>query len=198
MDDFFDGEWQGGNDKPLYTKLEDGETKLRILSKALLAWEGWYNSKPVRFAHDYKITADEYATLDRDNYDSSKAKWKQVAICVVWNYDEEAVQYWQFGQKQIRDGIMTLARDSDWGDLTGFDIKVKREGKGMDTKYSVLPSNKGEVSQTIKDAVLEKGLTPEQVLSDKKNLENIEVFKSAVKLPTPKDAERIAAEDIPF
>lgn len=198
MNDFFDGEWQGGSDKPLYTKLTPGETKLRIMSRALLGWEGWAQNKPVRFAHDYKITPDEYATLDRDNYDSAKGKWRQIAVCIVWNYNEKCVQFWQFSQKQIKDQLMQLASDTDWGDVTSYDIKIKREGEKMETKYTLIPSNKGDVSDEIKTAVLEKGLTPEQIFTDKKNQENIDAFRSSIVLPSRKDSAEIKPEDIPF
>jgi hypothetical protein len=177
---FFADEWKD-NDKPLYTKLPIGTTKLRILSQAKIGWEGWFQSKPVRFAHDYNITADEYATLDKDEYDSAKSKWKQFAVCVVYNYEEDAVQYWQFAQKQIKNQLISLAQDKDYGNLANYDIKVKREGEKMETKYTVTPLPPKSVSDEIKAKVAEMGLDPNQIFTDKKNLENIENFRSAVK-----------------
>jgi hypothetical protein len=195
MNDFFDGEWKESGDKNLYTKIKNGETKLRILSKALLGWEGWFQNKPVRFPYDYSITSDEYGTLDKDNYDSSKAKWKQFAVCVVWNYNESCVQYWQFNQKQVREQLMQLAQDSDWGDVTKYDIKIKREGEKMETKYTLIPSNKAPLSDTILAMVHDKSLTVEQFMGDKKNAENVENFRLAVK-NTTNDGD--IADNIPF
>jgi hypothetical protein len=196
MNDFFDGEWKS-NDKPLYTKLPQGETKLRVMSRALLGWEGWYQNKPVRFAYDYKINAEEYGTLDKDNYDSAKSKWKQFAVCVVYNYKEEAVQYWQFSQKQIKDQLMSLASDKDYGPLTSYDIKVKREGEKMETKYTITPLPPKAVSKEVEAAVAEAGLDPNQIFSDKKNQENVANFKAAAGAHTPAvDVEDL--DNIPF
>lgn len=196
MNNFFESEWQGDSDKPMYTKLEKGDTKIRIVSRALIGWEGWYQNKPVRFKSDYKITPDEYATLDKDNFDSSKSKYKQFAVCVVWNYDHQCPQIWQFSQRQIRDQLMQLGSDSDWGDVTGYDIKVKREGEKMETKYTLTPSNKAPLSDQIRSEILERGLEPEQVFTDKKNIENIENLRNSI--PVSMDKEREDAKDIPF
>lgn len=180
MNDFFDGEWKS-SEKPLYTKIQ-GEVRLRVLSKAILGWEGWYKNKPIRFKYDYKISTDEYDALDKDNYDPSKAKWKQFAVCVVWNYTEGCPQFWQFSQKQIKDQLLALAADTDWGNITNYDIKVKREGEKMETKYSITPLPAKEVSEEIKAEVIKRGLSPEQIFDDKKNAENVANFKAMVKV----------------
>jgi len=41
--------------------------------------------------------------------------------------------------KQIIKSIKDYAVDSDYGDPTQYDIKIKKEGSGRDTKYSVMP-----------------------------------------------------------
>lgn len=41
--------------------------------------------------------------------------------------------------KQIIKSIKEYAMDSDYGDPTKYDIKIKKEGSGRDTKYSVMP-----------------------------------------------------------
>lgn len=57
---------------------------------------------------------------------------------VVWNYDEKVAQVLQLPVTAFR-MIQDLATNEDWGDPTSYDIKVKREGTGTDTKYSIQP-----------------------------------------------------------
>jgi len=197
MNDFFDGEWKS-DDKPLYTKLPVGETKLRIVSKAIIGWEGWFQNKPVRFAHDYKITPDEYATLDRDNFDSAKGKWKMFGVCVVYNYTEKAVQYWMFSQKQIRDQLVNLANDKDWGDITKYDIKIRREGEKMETKYTVNPLPAKPLAKEVEMEIAEKNLVPTSIFNDQKNLDNIETFRKAIGTVEREKELEIQPEDVPF
>jgi hypothetical protein len=193
MNDFFKGEWED-NDKPLYTKITTGsEVRLRVLSRAVVGQEGWYMSKPVRFDSMFKINADQYATLDKDTYDSSKSKWRQFAVCVVYNYTTDAVQFWQFTQKQVRDGLERLSKDADWGDLSTYDIKVKREGEGIETKYTITPLPKKPLTSEVSAMVANAGLTPEMIFTDAKNHSNIETFLADADKRTPS-----VNTDVPF
>lgn len=193
MSEFFDAPIEGGEN--LYAKMKQGDNKLRILTSAKVGWEGWWNNKPVRFASDYDISADEYATLDKDNYNPDKAKYRQFAVCIVWNYTDKAVQIYQFTQKAVMNGLMSLAKDEDWGDVTKYDIKVNRTGESTDTKYSVTPLPKTDVDKEIHDKFMESGLTPAQFISDKKNSENVKAFQEAAKKPND---DTIKPDGIPF
>ena len=52
--------------------------------------------------------------------------------------------------KQIKD----IAMDPDYGDPTFYDLKIKKEGQGRETKYSVLASpNKSQLSEEEKQLV---------------------------------------------
>lgn len=198
MSDFFDAPIEGGDS--LYTKLQKGDNKLRVLTSAKVGFEGWWNNKPVRFGAEYNISADEYATLDKDKYNPEKAKYKQFAVCIVWNYTENAVQIYSFTQKAIMNGLMQLAKDEDWGDITKYDIKINRTGDNTETRYSVTPLPKKELDKEIHTKFMESGLTPASFMEDNKNKENVETFKKAVaeKTPSVDTDKEINPDDIPF
>jgi hypothetical protein len=199
MNDFFDGKWDDDN-KSLYTKIPQGEVKLRILTPATVGWEGWCNNKPVRFPAEYRISKEERAALDTDNYNPDKKKWRQFAVTVVYNYTEECVQYWQFTQAQIRDQLMKLASDTDWGKLTDYDIKVKREGEKVETKYTITPLPKKTLSVEVQDAVAKAGLHPSQLFNDTKNTENVAALRK-IAGQTSEEVEASPLDDgtnIPF
>lgn len=126
----------GGN----YTKLDQGETKLRILSDAITGYEYWNTeNKPVR--------SDQYPGDTPDIREDSKPKhfWAMV----VYNYSTKTVQIWQVSQKSIQNSLLNLVQDSDWGSPKDYDIKIKREGEGLDTRYQLSPSPKSKVSEDI-------------------------------------------------
>jgi hypothetical protein len=135
----YDPPKSGGN----YMKFQDGENKFRILSPPILGWEDWKDKKPYRFPMNEKPDAPMV----------HGEKIKHFWAFLVWNYSEDVVQILQIVQKSVQDGIRSLTQDDDWGDPYGYDIKVTKKGKGLDTEYSVNPVPHKKISKEIQDAV---------------------------------------------
>lgn len=58
------------------------------------------------------------------------------------------------GGPRIFSAIKDYAMDPDYGDPTKYDLKIKKEGSGRETKYTVLASpNKSDLTPAEKDAV---------------------------------------------
>ncbi len=57
-------------------------------------------------------------------------------------------------QNSIRRALEMLAMNEDWGDLTSFDFKIKKEGAGIDTNYSVIPIPPKPMNEAIKSALI--------------------------------------------
>jgi hypothetical protein len=98
-----------------YLKLNDGDTvRLRIASE------------PVIFE----------SISDRDGKETvtTRYAWK------VWNQIDATAQILQQSATFFRT-IASLAQDEEWGDPTGYDIKITRSGANFnDTTYTVNPS----------------------------------------------------------
>lgn len=100
----------------LYLKIADGEAvKLRIASE------------PAIFQTESKPDEQGNTRI------STRYAW------TVWNQDEQLAQIFQQSATFFKQ-IAGLAQDDEWGDPMEYDIKVKREGQGLDTTYSVTPS----------------------------------------------------------
>lgn len=123
-----------------YTKFEDWETtKFRILpswmdTDCIVFYEyfdksQWENGKPVRSSNKF----DETPWIQP--WQEPKEKWS----FKVWNYNLEQIQICSIGQKSIKEAIMNLIKDTDYGEPLWYDIKVKREWQQLETKYWVLP-----------------------------------------------------------
>jgi len=76
------------------------------------------------------------------------------------------------GGSSIFGQIKGYALDSDYGDPTKYDIKIKKEGSGRETKYTVVPSpNKTEL--TIEER---------EKINNSKTLKDINVLKTKEEL----------------
>tara|TARA_X000001382_G_scaffold130889_2_gene127618 strand:- start:346 stop:843 length:498 start_codon:yes stop_codon:yes gene_type:complete len=143
-----------------YVKLQKGDTILRFLGDPITGYEWWESmhgtEKPVR-CKDMRDIGDSQATQ----------KAKHFWACCVWSYDNNAVQIWQINQRTIQDQIHLLINDPDWGDPRQYDLKITRIGEALETKYTVSPKPKKDVSEAakfefeLKDIKLEKLYTGE-------------------------------------
>jgi len=129
-----------------YLKLQDGETKIRILSLPIIGWEDWEDKKPVRFKMDAK------PEFSNDPAKPMKHFWAMI----VWNYTEQRIQILQITQASIIREIENLVKDSDWGNPCRYDIKIKKTGKEMLTKYTVTAVPHKAITKEIMQAFDDK------------------------------------------
>lgn len=128
-----------------YMKLQDGENKVRILSKPIIGWLDWKDKTPHRFRMNAR---PEKPLTDKP----IKHFW----AFLVWNYSANAVQILEITQSTIQKSIQDLSKDDEWGAPFFYDIKITRKGKDLATEYSVTPSPKKDLSDEIKKAALDK------------------------------------------
>ena len=132
-----------------YMKLEDGSSKFRVLSEPVMGWLYWVEKdgkrKPVR-VRDFKEVPQEFrAPAD------SKMKAKYFWAMLVWNYNDSRAQVLEITQATIRNAMLALDQDSDWGDARGYDIAITKSGKGMETEYHATPKNKAVFDKSDKN-----------------------------------------------
>ena len=118
-----------------YTKLKNGDTKLRILTKPTIWWEYFdENNKPHRQIEPFKETPNI----------QEWRKQKQFRATCVWNYDENRLEIWEITQAKIKEALFNLNADPDFWDLKWYDIKINKTGEKLDTVYQVKPLSKAE------------------------------------------------------
>lgn len=119
-----------------YTKLQNGTTKIRILTSPIIGWEYFSNdNKPNR-------SRIAYSWVPADSKDGKKAK--EFWAFVVYNYDEERIQVMEITQKSLKEQLLALARDEDFGDPKEYDLKITRSGEKLDTTYNIIALGKAE------------------------------------------------------
>jgi len=141
MPDGYELPQSGGN----YMKFQDGENKIRILSKPIVGWLDWKDKTPYRFQMKQKPDKP----LGKDPI-------KHFWAVIVWNYNDQAVQILEITQQTIQAAIQNLSKDEDWGTPFAYDLKITKKGKSLETTYSVVPGQKKPVSDEIQKAALEK------------------------------------------
>ena len=127
--DFLPKDYKPATNTGNYTKFEKGETRIRILG-ASVVWYEYFNTenKPVRSKEAFASTPNI----------SDKSKVKEFWAFPVWNYKTEQIEVCEITQATIKKTIFTLYKDSDYGDPKLYDIKINRDGDGMDTEYTIL------------------------------------------------------------
>jgi hypothetical protein len=128
-----------------YTKLQDGDNVIRVMSPAIVGYEYWTtDNKPVRS----KIPFTETPDIKSGN-DGKPQKVKHFWAFAIWNYTTKAVEILQVTQKSIQSAISNLVADEDWGDPKQYDIKITRTGAELTTEYAVSPKPKKELTVAI-------------------------------------------------
>jgi len=146
-----------------FMKFQDGANRFRILSDALIGWEGWKDNKPFRRKGiEQNINADE---VDMDE------KYKKPKINFFWcfkvyDYTDDSVKLLSLTQKTIMKGIQGLVEDADWGEPTEYDISVDKIKKGDKTSYSIKSYPHKKMSPEIMEVVEASDVTPESVFKD--------------------------------
>ena len=137
----------GGN----YMKLKQGANQIRIIGASddgglIQGMIGWGTSaeggrKPYRWK------------IGEDIPDGVEDKPKQFWAILVFNYDAKRIQILELTQSKLRQEIKTLAEDEEWGDPRKYDLKIVRNGEGIETSYAMTPSPKKKRSDEINAAV---------------------------------------------
>lgn len=126
-----------------FMKLVEGNNEIRILSKPLIGKMWWVSPEgEVRGRNEGKegdrpIRVDYRTKLPKNVPENCT---KEFWILKVWDYNAGALKVLELTQQTIIRAINELISSDKWGDPREYDINIKREGSGIDTKYYVMPS----------------------------------------------------------
>lgn len=148
-------------------KFLKGETRIRVLSSAIVGWEYWRDNsegkpEPVRL----KEVPEELPSDIRRKDDGSPEDVKHFWSFVVWDYTDSKIKICHISQSSIQTRIEELVDDEDWNDITSFDIKINRTGEGLETRYAVTPAPKKEISVEVAEAFEAKPINLEALFSN--------------------------------
>ena len=105
-----------------YMKFEKGENRFRLLNTPTLGYIYWEGNNPIKIAK-----ASEAA---------DGAEPKVFWSCVVWNNGRPRIL--EITQSTVQKALKAYDENKDWGNLTQYDVIVKKDGEGMETAYTVM------------------------------------------------------------
>lgn len=111
------------------SQMKEGENRMRIVTQPICGWIDWKDAKPIRYR------ADQKPLKSADPLKPVRPFW----ACYVWDYAREGLYVLEITQARIQQALTNYALDEDWGDFTKYDIKIRKEGSGKETKYHVTP-----------------------------------------------------------
>ena len=127
-------------------KFKDGANIFRILAPVVMGWEDWKvepdgTKKPVRVK--YEGEASKPKPL-------GKQAVKHLWAFPVFDYTDKAIKVLEITQVSLINGIYTCLMDEDFGDPTGYDIKVNRTGENLETRYELLAKPPKELDPEVR------------------------------------------------
>jgi hypothetical protein len=177
-----------------FKRMTDGEHKFRIVDRPIAGWIDWKDKKPYRFRPENK---------PKKSFDPTKpirAFWAMH----VWDYEKEGLFVMELTQQSIIKALENLALNEEWGDITTFDFKIKKETAEI-VKYGVMPVPHKPLTQSIKDALATAPVRLEALYEGKDpwtDLEETEELKSGSSLTDEQEAKldamlwQVKAKDI--
>uniref|UniRef100_A0A7C4Y4L2 Uncharacterized protein n=1 Tax=Caldisericum exile TaxID=693075 RepID=A0A7C4Y4L2_9BACT len=177
-----------------FMKLQPGENKIRIASRTFhfkkhgFRSEGKYSSKICQ--------GENCPYCQQGNEPKNRYAW--IVIDRKEQDPEKMVKVLEVGW-QIYSQLLAYAKDEDYGELTKYDVKIKRTGEGLETEYSVVASpKKSEITEEEKQAIEESNIDLEKLFSGGKfaKVEEppVEVYEEEV----AEERVKQVVDEIPF
>jgi hypothetical protein len=145
MTNFLPEEYKMPQAESRYLKFVKGDNIFRIMSSPIVGWIDWADKTP----HRFRINNKPAFSLD------PKGKIKHFWAMIVWNYATKQIEILEITQSGIQKAIKNLADDKDWGSPLNYDIRVTREGDGLETEYSINPKPHTKLSDEVTNAFME-------------------------------------------
>lgn len=119
-----------------FFKIAEGQNKIRVISEPVPLWVSF--DKETKKAKKY---------LDEGIAKTDLQAKKRYCMWVIDRADGK-VKMAEFGTSVMRQ-IQILALDDDYGfdSIPPYDLKITRAGGGMETKYTVTPMPKSDLSE---------------------------------------------------
>lgn len=128
-----------------YMKFEEGNNKFRVLADIEVGYVWWDETpegKRPRRVRTFEEVPQEVKSRSED-------KVQHTWLLEVYNYNVKAIQVLEITQATVQDALRGLEENPDWGDLCTYDVTVKKEGKGLETKYTTSPSPHKDLAKDI-------------------------------------------------
>jgi hypothetical protein len=114
------------------SKLTD-EVRVRFFGAGVTGFEAWTtDNKPIR----WESKPEELPSNIRQQEGYQTVK--RFIAGVVYDYSSDDFKILQITQKTLMDQLFKFISDEDYGDPTGYDVKIGKTGEGKKTEYTLV------------------------------------------------------------
>lgn len=169
------------------------KVKFRVLSEFIHGKSVWGDKDGKRIVTRRRLGESmPVSAIGINKYTGEPELVKQFIAAVAYNYTNQQVEIFETDKSKIIGQIVAIEADEDWGDSRNFDLSISKTGEGKETKYTVLPANKGAFQGDVKwnDIKLEALYTGENPFP-------VNQEDSLVAEPASGEVEDVS-DDIPF
>jgi hypothetical protein len=125
----------------------EGEIRLRFFGSGITGFEAWTDdNKPVRW--ETKPEQLPSNIRQQEGYPTLK----RFLAGLVYDYASESFKILQITQKTLMDQLFKFMKDEDYGDPTGYDVKISRTGEGKKTEYTLVAAPPRAVAKDVQAA----------------------------------------------
>lgn len=146
-----------------WTKFEPGETRVRILTSATIGYEIFCeNSEGKIISERFRrrmtdkeldLILEQKELMRGMNKQGKVNKLQEFNAFLVWNYNTKQLEVMSLAQKSIYEEIWKLDKNLSWGNCKKYDIIIKKEVKGGNTSYNVVPIPPAPIDDNIRKAL---------------------------------------------
>lgn len=126
----------------------EGEKRMRFFGPGITGHSAWTTEgKPVRWEQKPSaLPADIAPDMN------GRVGTKRFLAGLVYDYEAGDFKILEISQKTLMDQLFKFMKDTDYGDPTGYDIKLSKTGEGIKTEYTLVAAPPKPVSKEIQDA----------------------------------------------
>lgn len=140
-----------------YMKLKQGDNLFRILTKPIMGYLGWnLENKPER-----RKKKEEFAGVQLQENKSPRHFW----AFGVYNFTTKQVEVMEITQATIQTQLTAIFNNPSWGAPFGYNLTINRAGDGLDTTYTTQPIPPDELTNEVKQKVIESPLNLDALYS---------------------------------
>lgn len=146
-----------------YLKLETGQTELLIVGDVVTGYQYWKEvGGCVRSREVFVEPLDGVRMKDKKDKQGNvigKEPEKQQFYWAfpVYNFKTEAFELAQITQKGIRDELLALQNNPNWGNPIGaYTITISKSGEGFKTEYKVMANPTTEEKKALVAEIMAK------------------------------------------
>jgi len=151
-----------------YFKPEDGENRVRIITKPVFGWSAWSEDEEGNKVHE-RTTLDNEP--DKSQYDKKNQPKKFMAVMVLdmiaaEDDPESALKLWECTQQSIIKAIQGFAQNAKWGKPYSYDLVITKTGSDKKTRYAVMAEPKTAVDKELIAAANERPVNMDNLFAE--------------------------------